>query len=386
MVSLQSAKCPECGANIEVNESLQNTICQYCGTTILVNDAIEKYKLELVGNVKIAGIKNRDDFLTQAKKHFKVEEYLEAKECLNEIIKEDCFDIEAYCELVKNDLALLKKSDFNLKISNCNDKYDSIANNYYEEFKEVYERLQKIDDGNTRNTFLSGFESDLEHITNAMKEVEDRKEKNEGIIDRLNEDYEKIKEYGYYDEYKNVMHDTFKCSKNIVNVNYSAVKGCIDSYNLIDYADLTVDGIIFGNYQKTSYNYNSNKDRVTIYTTASIPTESFEEIDERFENYKQRIDEVINNSKEKREKQDKKDEKYRKRHYGLNVFSLILCTMVLLTVLVFHIYAFITEGISFIIVLAIVIDSWFIRILFNWFENALDNVGRYKKKIQKNSL
>lgn len=36
MIKLQAAKCPQCGADIEVNESLEKTICQYCGTTILI--------------------------------------------------------------------------------------------------------------------------------------------------------------------------------------------------------------------------------------------------------------------------------------------------------------------------------------------------------------
>lgn len=40
---------------------------------------MQKYKVELSGNVKVAGIKNRDDFLEQAKMHLKVEEYLGSK-------------------------------------------------------------------------------------------------------------------------------------------------------------------------------------------------------------------------------------------------------------------------------------------------------------------
>ena len=70
MVKLQAAKCPSCGADIQVNEKLENTICQYCGSTVLVEDAIEKYKIEISGNVKVEGIKGRNDKIEQAKKHF----------------------------------------------------------------------------------------------------------------------------------------------------------------------------------------------------------------------------------------------------------------------------------------------------------------------------
>ena len=62
MVKLQAAKCPQCGADIEVNPSLEKTICQYCGTTILIQDAVQKIKVEHTGTVKVDGIKNRDDF------------------------------------------------------------------------------------------------------------------------------------------------------------------------------------------------------------------------------------------------------------------------------------------------------------------------------------
>ena len=49
---------------------------------------MEKYKVELSGTVKVDGIKNRDDHLEQAEKHFKVEEYSEARNCLKNIISE----------------------------------------------------------------------------------------------------------------------------------------------------------------------------------------------------------------------------------------------------------------------------------------------------------
>lgn len=44
-MTLEPAKCPSCGANIEVNKDLEKTICQYCGTTVLIKDAIQKYKV-----------------------------------------------------------------------------------------------------------------------------------------------------------------------------------------------------------------------------------------------------------------------------------------------------------------------------------------------------
>ena len=104
MVKLQAAKCPSCGADIQVNEKLENTICQYCGSTVLVEDAIEKYKIEISGNVKVEGIKGRNDKIEQAKKHHKYDELDKAKNLIKEIVKDDEFDTEAYCELLRIDI------------------------------------------------------------------------------------------------------------------------------------------------------------------------------------------------------------------------------------------------------------------------------------------
>ena len=33
MVELKNAKCPNCGASLQVNEKLNKTICQFCGSS-----------------------------------------------------------------------------------------------------------------------------------------------------------------------------------------------------------------------------------------------------------------------------------------------------------------------------------------------------------------
>ena len=47
-MKLIPAKCPSCGASIDVDRSLKFTKCQYCGTEIVVEEAIENLlKVEL---------------------------------------------------------------------------------------------------------------------------------------------------------------------------------------------------------------------------------------------------------------------------------------------------------------------------------------------------
>ena len=108
MVKLKDAKCPNCGANIQVNDKLENTICQFCGSQVMIEEAIEKYKLEISGKVEVDGIRGRNSKIEQAKKHIKLEEYDTAKKILQEIIEEDSLDADAYTELIKVDIEELK--------------------------------------------------------------------------------------------------------------------------------------------------------------------------------------------------------------------------------------------------------------------------------------
>lgn len=55
-MNLVAAKCPNCGANIEVSPNAETTRCKSCGSAILVEDAIQKYKIEVSGQVSMSGI------------------------------------------------------------------------------------------------------------------------------------------------------------------------------------------------------------------------------------------------------------------------------------------------------------------------------------------
>lgn len=105
-MKLTPAKCPACGANIEVNEELKNAICQYCGTTILIEEAVQKLKIDLSGTVKVDGIVGKNEKLEQAKKHIQLEEYADAENLLRNVIALDKFNIEAYAYLLRT---LVKK-------------------------------------------------------------------------------------------------------------------------------------------------------------------------------------------------------------------------------------------------------------------------------------
>lgn len=46
-MKLIPARCPSCGADIEVNRDYETTKCKYCDTKVIIDDAIAKYKIEI---------------------------------------------------------------------------------------------------------------------------------------------------------------------------------------------------------------------------------------------------------------------------------------------------------------------------------------------------
>ena len=46
-MKLIPARCPSCGASIEVNRDNETTKCKYCDTKIIIDEAIAKYKIEI---------------------------------------------------------------------------------------------------------------------------------------------------------------------------------------------------------------------------------------------------------------------------------------------------------------------------------------------------
>jgi len=62
-MNLIAAKCPNCGANIEVSPEMEATKCKSCGSAILVEDAIQKYKIEVSGQVSLSGISSVENDL-----------------------------------------------------------------------------------------------------------------------------------------------------------------------------------------------------------------------------------------------------------------------------------------------------------------------------------
>ncbi len=142
MINLVPAKCPSCGAQLELDDNLKRTECKYCKTTIIVDEAIQKYQIEISGEVKVDGIDGKDKILEDAKTYAKLENYDEAIEKFQEYIKKYPGDWEGYysyfCMILDD---YLKTNGYDARRSLY------IENEYYKPFTKLapQEKIDEID-------------------------------------------------------------------------------------------------------------------------------------------------------------------------------------------------------------------------------------------------
>jgi len=121
-MALIAAKCTECGANIEVDESKDAGICKYCGTAFVTEKAINNYKVN-TENVVINGdninISNYDieAALEASSKLINGELYDDAEKILKEIMEKFPYDYRGWWRM-----ALLEYNHIGIWFDN---------NNYY---------------------------------------------------------------------------------------------------------------------------------------------------------------------------------------------------------------------------------------------------------------
>ena len=88
-MKLVAAKCPNCGANLDVNPKQDATKCEYCHQAILIDDAIAKYKLEISGSVEVKNLPQYDNILKLANRNYNNKEYEEAYKSYDQLLKLD---------------------------------------------------------------------------------------------------------------------------------------------------------------------------------------------------------------------------------------------------------------------------------------------------------
>ena len=202
-IKLVAAKCPSCGANINVDSNLNNTKCEYCKTNIIVDEAIQKYKIEISGEVEVKNLPKFDGLMQIANRHYDNGEY------------EDAYP--QYCAAVElnplDPYAVFRKGICKALTTNYRNFDISAALN---SFKDAID-LEKNEDKKKQYVSeavvaIGKLESFAYHFYNDIKHVDS--DDIEKLLTRLvccNEGYEKMLKYPMDDIYKEL------CYKGITN-------------------------------------------------------------------------------------------------------------------------------------------------------------------------
>lgn len=374
MVKLKDAKCPNCGANIQVNDKLENTICQYCGSQVVIEEAIEKYKLEISGKVEVDGIKGRNSKLEQARKHIKLDEYDTAKKILQEIIAEDSLDLEAYIELIKVDIELLKKANFNEDSSDLTD----YANwNLYNEIINNYNRAKKLDETNSVDGDLGEYKNDLQHYLELKEKIEKDEEELNEIVEKLNK---------YFDETGSISAECQEVWMNEIvgkHFDISGVKTNFcqypvngtyynDQYKMQKFNRITRDGIVECSYRKVTTTYSTNPLTANLHKTNATPVNSLDEIRNKIaeidgvtpqyiENARGTTNDAINKANKKLDRQNTViSAKNKFTQIRIYIDYAIIGILALITLSTLF-----TSGFGAALAIGIFLDSWVIYICVN---------------------
>jgi DNA-directed RNA polymerase subunit RPC12/RpoP len=298
-MKLVPAKCPSCGADIEVNKSLEKTICQYCGTTVLIDDAVQKYKLEISGKVKVDGVKGRDDFLEQAKKHLKVKEYDAAIKSLNHIIEEDKFDVEAYCELIKNYMEKYKEFKYEPYTDDYMNGYNSNAEELFNKVCDNFDRVKKIDEKEEYKKYLDGYVDDVEKNYELWNKMNNVKSDIKSLVKDLKNMRFKASRDAWEDIFFEKIEESFMLKKTFYKCGYAdADIYKKDNYTNSEIQDISLNGTFISKYYKTTEICQFNPFDVRLTSKPEKFAESPDELQNRIDDFKSKMENIEKEGKE----------------------------------------------------------------------------------------
>lgn len=251
MTELTPIKCPNCGADIEVNKELEKAICQYCGETVLIKNVIQNAQFS--HKAKVDGIDTNDERIERAQKHIKLKEYNDAIRILQQITYNDKFNCEAYAYLLIAKIGALKNVNFNVKTSR-----ESLPGCWkvVDEIIEINERLKKIDEKNETTKILDDYTNQINDLYKALEQSKIDEKELEDYTRRLNAYCESYM-FRHRDKAKKVLEECFErtfgnYANNVVSRLYSDNKFVSKSlYKLSSIDKVCRDGTFIVSYTKS---------------------------------------------------------------------------------------------------------------------------------------
>lgn len=216
-MKLVAAKCPNCGAQIDVDKNSDSTKCEYCDSKILIEDAIEKYKLEISGAIEINNMPKLENYIKLGNRNYEDGEFNEAYKMYSKAIELDpdnyiivlrqglsktlCtnyedFEISPAINAMKHVYKILKKENNILKlnesISECNNVIKSLDEILVKEYKR-----RKLEQ-NEVIPFNMKIESCLVSFEYLYSIIDDDKELKKKVINNLIQEIKNLLLDKYY--------------------------------------------------------------------------------------------------------------------------------------------------------------------------------------------
>ncbi len=150
-MKLVAARCPNCGANIDVDKDSDSTRCEYCKSKIIVEDAIQKVKVDISGSVEVSNSTSASKLMKIAYRHYCDKDYFEALKKYERALEMDPDNAlivlriglcKALMAPIKNvDIKNIHKSVKNMSSLVNTDKEEKEFNSYLMETKSVIDLL-----------------------------------------------------------------------------------------------------------------------------------------------------------------------------------------------------------------------------------------------------
>ena len=319
MVKLVPAICPQCGAQLKVNPGDEQMDCEFCGTTIMIDDAVQKYKIEVEHKIRIDGLHGREYQFEQAQKHFDVEEYYDAISFLVSILTDDKFDIEALILFVKCNVTLLKEHKYSPFMSINNPNYTEGDEECFRDTLELVKRLEKVDKEKKYEKELKKYLPVLDELKEEDKKVSEQKEKNKKYLQKINDDLELAVYYGLDEKYFKILSDAFKVD-GLLDVLKRPEDG--KAIYLGEFVDLTTDGYLVGSYYLGITDYNKSEHELATLDLKEIAKPG--DVDNRYNEYRTKADELLDNAIEKENKQLLKEYRGKKAKMIIGIIFVLI--------------------------------------------------------------
>jgi hypothetical protein len=285
-----SAKCPECGGSIQLDDARESGFCLYCGTKVLLSESIPQI-------VKVEGIQTLENKLSNAETYAKLGEVEKAISLLSQITEDFTSDYRAWWMLAK----LINAYGYFYKNANVGSVDKIISSKEYMYAISLASESSKA--------FI-----DAEYS------------KYRSSIDQNSKESQRKIEATYKGDYSYINHSYLIDAKNQDECGYEIINGELCEWTYRSNGTFLINSVLKNLAEKRINITGIDQDSLTINGNLKykMSSEMHPTVKSYFENQQRRLQAEQNEDKEKKEKERKELTKLSLILVGLVVFMVIL--------------------------------------------------------------